>query len=151
MTGRQDVQQILGSLMKRPQLLSEIDKYSFTITDFPTRFEKYIYRAIDGLYRSGATKIQPIDIENYLSVDQVAEQTFKNNNGIEYLQDIMELSEVDNFGFYYNRFKMFNLLKDLKKDGFDTEEFYCEDLTNPDSQKINENFNFLTPKSITGR
>ena len=135
--------------MKRPQLLSEIDKYTFLITDFPSKFEKYIFSAINGLYWNGATKINPIDIENFLGVDQVADKIFKDNNGIEYLQDIVELSEVENFGFYYNRFKMFNLLKDLKKQGFNVEEFYCEDLTNPKAQEINENFNFLTPKQIT--
>lgn len=135
--------------MKHPQFLSEIDKYSFTITDFPNRFEKYIFSAIDGLYRNGATKINPIDIENFLEVNAAAAVTFKEKNGIEYLQDILELSEVENFGFYYNRFKMFNLLKDLKKQGFDVSEFYCEDLTNPKAQEINKNFNFLTPKQIT--
>ena len=135
--------------MKHPQFLSEIDKYSFLITDFPSKFEKYIFSAIKGLYSAGATKIQPIDIENFLEVDNVGADIFKKNNGIEYLQDIVELSEVDNFGFYYNRFKMFNLLKDFKKQGFDVSEFYCEDLTNPKAKEINEAFNLLSPKIIT--
>ena len=117
--------------MKKPQLLSEIDKYSFILTDFPSRFERSIFMAINGLYKNGATKIQPIDIENFIEPDQVSAKLFKDKNGIEYLQDIVELSEVDNFDFYYNRFKMFNLLKDLKKQGFDTSEFYCEALANP--------------------
>ena len=149
MIDKRDTQQILGCLMKRPQILSEIDKYSFILTDFPTRFERSIFMAINGLYRNGATKIQPIDIENFLEADQVSAKVFKDKNGIEYLQDIIELSEVDNFDFYYNRFKMFNLLKDLKHQGFDVGEFYCEDLTNPKAQEINENFNFLSPKEIT--
>ena len=135
--------------MKHPQFLSEIDKYSFTITDFPTRFEKYIFQAINGLYQGGAVNIQPIDIENFLSVDEVGARVFKENNGIEYLQDIAELSEPGNFGYYYNRFKTFNLLKDLKKSGFDTSSFYCEDLTNPKAKEINEAFNFLTPAMVT--
>jgi len=146
---KRDTQQILGCLMKKPQLLSEIDKYSFILTDFSTRFERSIFMAIEGLYRNGATKIQPIDIENFLESDQVSAKVFKDKNGIEYLQDIIELSEVDNFDFYYNRFKKFNLLKDLKKQGFDVSEFYCEDLTNPKSEEINQAFNFLFPKDIT--
>ena len=149
MIDKRDTQQILGCLMKKPQLLSEIDKYSFILTDFPSRFERSIFMAINGLYRSGATKIQPIDIENFLEPDKVSAQLFKDKNGIEYLQDIVELSEVDNFDFYYNRFKMFNLLKDLKKQGFDTSEFYCEDLTNPKADEINQAFNMLSPKLIT--
>ena len=149
MIDKRDTQQILGCLMKKPQLLSEIDKYSFILTDFSTRFERSIFMAIEGLYRNGATKIQPIDIENFLESDQVSAKVFKDKNGIEYLQDIIELSEVDNFDFYYNRFKKFNLLKDLKKQGFDVSEFYCEDLTNPKSEEINQAFNFLFPKDIT--
>ena len=149
MIDKRDTQQILGCLMKKPQLLSEIDKYSFILTDFPSRFERSIFMAINGLYRNGATKIQPIDIENFIEPDQVSAKLFKDKNGIEYLQDILELSEVDNFDFYYNRFKMFNLLKDLKKQGFDTTEFYCEDLMNPKAEEINQAFNMLSPKLIT--
>ena len=149
MIDKRDTQQILGCLMKKPQLLSEIDKYSFVLTDFPSRFERSIFMAINGLYRNGATKIQPIDIENFLESNPVSAKTFKDKNGIEYLQDTIELSELENFGFYYNRFKMFNLLKDLKKSGFDTSEFYCEDLTNPNAEKINDDFNMLSPKLIT--
>ena len=135
--------------MKKPQLLSQVDKYSFVLTDFPSRFEKYIYSAIEGLYRNGATNIQPIDIENFLSTNQVAAAVFKEKNGIEYLQDIVELSEVENFDYYYGKFKKLNLLKDLKKSGFDITEFYCEDLTNPNAQEINGAFEFLTTKDIT--
>ena len=149
MIDKRDTQQILGCLMKKPQLLSEIDKYSFILTDFSTRFERSIFMAIEGLYRNGAAKIQPIDIENFLESDQVSAKVFKDKNGIEYLQDIIELSEVDNFDFYYNRFKKFNLLKDLKKQGFDISEFYCDDLTNPKAEEINQAFNFLFPKDIT--
>ena len=149
MIDKRDTQQILGCLMKKPQLLSQIDKYNFVLTDFPSRFERLIFIAIDGLYKSGASKIQPIDVENFIEPDQVNSKLFKDKNGIEYLQDILELSEVDNFDFYYNRFKMFNLLKDLKKQGFDTSEFYCEDLINPKAEEINQNFSLLSPKLIT--
>ena len=39
MTSKGTIQQILGSLMKHPQFLSEIDKYSLSMTDFSTKFE----------------------------------------------------------------------------------------------------------------
>ena len=112
-------------------------------------FEKYIFNAIEVLYRNGALKIQPIDIENEMSHNEAAKATFKNNNGIEYLQDIQELAEIENFPYYYNKFKKLNLLSDLKKSGFDISSFYCEDLTNPKSQEINSKFEFLTLKDIT--
>ena len=145
------IQQVLGSLMNHPQFLSEIDKYSFVLTDFPTHFEKYIFTAINGLYRNGATKIQPIDIENYLSTDVEAARTFQQQNGIEYLQDIQELSEVGNFPYYYKKLKKLNLLKDLKKDGFDVSDFYEENLTKPGAFEINSKFEELETKDITDR
>ena len=143
------IQQVLGCLMKDPRLLSQVDKYSFVLTDFPTKFEKYIYAAIENLYRDKATKIRAIDIENYLSEDKVAYQTFKDGNGVEYLQDIEELSEIENFPFYYNRFKKLNLLKDLKKAGFDISNYYTDDLTNPQYQEIKQKFEKATIKEIT--
>ena len=143
------IQQVLGSLMIHPQFLSEVDKYSLDITDFSNRFEKYIFDAIYTLYRNGATKVRPIDVENSLNDNAAASTLFKEQNGIEYLQDIVELAEVGNFPYYYNRLKKLNLLRDLKKSGFDISDFYCDDLTNPDSQEINGRFEFLSLKDIT--
>lgn len=143
------IQQVLGCLIQHPQFLSEIDKYSFLITDFPNRFEKYIFWAISNLYKNGASKIQVIDIENAISTDEVAKKIFDQHNGIEYLNDIIELSEVDNFNYYYTKLKKFNLLKDLSNNGFDISGFYTEDLTDPRYQEINERFERLSLKDIT--
>ena len=148
MTDKSSIQQIIGDLMQRPQLLSEVDKYSLTITDFSTRFERYIFSAICGLYNQGVTKIEPIDIANFLEADTVAKKTFENGSGIEYLQDVIDFSNVENFGYYYNRLKKINLLRDLKKQGFDVSAFYEEDLTNPLADEINARFEKLTVKDI---
>ena len=99
------IQQVLGCLLKNPQYLSEIDKYRLTTADFPSRFEKYIFGAIQGLYYNGAKKISAFDVENYLNTNEVAEKVFSNNNGIEYLQDIEEYSNAENFPYYYKKLK----------------------------------------------
>ena len=142
------IQQVLGCLMQHPQYLSEVDIYNLSIEDFSTRFEKYIYTAIDQLYHGGAQKIMPIDIENFLETNEAAKKTFDNQNGIEYLQDIIEFSDVSNFQYYYSRLKKLNLLRDLKKQGFDTSSFYIEDLTSPHAMEINNNFESLTIQDI---
>lgn len=129
--------------MKRPQLLSETDKYQLTLDDFYYRFDRSIFAAIENLYRGGANKIQPIDIENYLQSNGAAALIFKQNNGIEYLQDAEFLSEPQNFDFYYKRLKKINLLSKLQNDGFDISEFYIEDLTNPKALEVNKNFETL--------
>ena len=148
MTDKSTVQQVLGGLIHRPQLLSEVDKYSLTIADFSTRFEKYIFSAILGLYRQGATSIDAIHIANFLEMDTVGKKVFEQNNGVEFIEDIKEFSSVENFEYYYSRLKKINLLRDLKKQGFDVSAFYCEDMTDPHSDEINARFEQLTAKEI---
>lgn len=142
------IQQVLGSLMKQPQLLGEVDKYSLTIEDFSTRFEKYIFTAIRGLWQNGAPKISAFDIENYMEANDAAKKTFELQNGLEFLQDIEEFSSVENFPYYYNKLKKINLLRDLKKQGFDVSEFYMEDLTSPVALQINQRFEELSLSDI---
>lgn len=147
---KQCTQQVLGCLMKHPQYLSEVDKYCFVLTDFPSRFEKYIFTAIQGLYFNGATTITAVDIENYLSSDSVAKKTFEVQNGVEYLQDIEDFTNEDNFPYYYNKLKKLNLLKDLKKQGMDISDFYIEDLTSIEAQEVNSKFESLSIPDIIG-
>lgn len=142
------IQQVLGCLMKRTQLLSEVDKYSLTVSDFSTKFEKYIFTAIVGLHSQGANTLSPIDIENYLEVNDIAKALFTQQNGLEYLNDIIELSSVDNFPYYYGKLKKINLLRDLSKQGFDVSAFYCDDFTNPKAEEINSRFEKLTTQEI---
>ena len=148
MTSKGTIQQILGSLMKHPQFLSEIDKYSLSMTDFSTKFEKYIFTAIQGLWRNGAPKITAFDIESYMEANEGAKKVFEQQNGLEYLQDIEEFSNVENFPYYYTKLKKLNLLRDLKKQNFPVSEFYQEDLTAPDAAEINQRFEDLTVADI---
>ena len=143
MVDKNSIMQIFGSLMKHPQYLSETDRYNLTLDDFYYKFDKYIFAAIDNLYRNGAQRIQPIDVENYLQTNAAASTIFKNNNGIEYLQDADYLAEEKNFEFYYKRLKKVNLLSRLQKSGIDTSEFYIEDLTKPNALEVNQKFEEL--------
>ena len=89
--------QILGSLMQHPQFLSETDKYNLTIDDFTTPLEKYVFMAISGLYSNGAKAVNVIDVENFLETCPVAKNVFTKQKGIEYLQDSIDFSSIDNF------------------------------------------------------
>lgn len=148
MTDKSCVQQVLGSLMKHPQFLSEIDKYSLSYTDFSSRFEKIIFAAIDGLYKRGAKKITPFDIDSFFETNQASKKLFEQQNGLEYLQDILDFSSVENFPYYYNKLKKINLVSDLRRQGFDTSEIYVEDLTSPKALEINSQFEDLTIQDI---
>jgi replicative DNA helicase len=148
MTSKGTIQQILGSLMKHPQFLSEVDKYSLSLSDFSTKFEKFVFTAIQGLWQNGAPKITAFDIESYMEANVAAKKIFEQQNGIEYLQDIEEFSNVENFPYYYSKLKKLNLLRDLKKQGIDTSDFYVEDLTAPQAAEINQQFEDLTVSDI---
>ena len=143
MVDKSCVLQIFGSLMKHPQYLSESDKYNLTPDDFYSRLDKYIFVAIDSLYRNGASRIHPIDVENYLNTNENAKNLFKQRNGIEYLQDAEQLSDVQSFQYYYKKLKKFNLLESFKNKGFDTNEFYVEEALTPEALKVNEKFESL--------
>ena len=78
-------QQIFGCLLKHPQYLGESDKYYLTPNDFQSRFEKFLFSAIWELYSQGAKKISAFDVENCLSTNETAKNSFETNNGIEYL------------------------------------------------------------------
>ena len=140
--------QIIGSLMKRPQYLSEIDKYTITPTDFSSTFTRYLFVAIDNLYRGGASHITPVDVSSYLESTPSGQLVFSQNNGIEYLQDAEFMSEPGNFPYYYNELKKFNLVRDLKRMGLDTSNIYCENLTQPKAFDINQRFKNLSVDDI---
>lgn len=145
------VQQVLGSLMLNPSFLVESDKYNLIPQDFADSFTRKIFKAIYTLYTGGAEVIRPIDIENMFAQDPGNKVLFEQSNGIEYLQDLQEMAEVSNFSFYYNQLKKFNLLRDLKKNGFDISPFYVENLTDPRALEINRAFNELTPQDIIAK
>lgn len=140
--------QIIGSLMKRPQYLSEVDKYCLTPSDFSSIFQRYLFVAIDNLYRGGATKITPVDISLYLESNAAGQLSFNQNNGIEYLQDAEYLAEEGNFPYYYKELKKINLVDDLKKMGIDTSSIYCENLTAPNAFEVNQRFKDLSIEDI---
>ena len=142
------VLQVIGSLMKKPSLLSEKDKYNLQPNDFESRFERYIFIAILNSYNNGAQTLSEIDIDNYLMEHKDQYLLFQQNNGISYLQDALDMSTPENVEYYYNRIKKFNCLKDLKKSGFDISEFYEENELNPKQFEINQRFETLKPKDI---
>lgn len=141
-------QQVIGGLILHPQFLSETDKYNLSVLDFSTKLEKYIFIATYNLYYQGATHITPFDIDNYLKSDPTAHQIFEKENGIVYLNDIIDLTQTENFQYYYNKLKKINLINDLQKQGIDTSDFYIEDYFSQESFEINKKFETLQIEDI---
>lgn len=134
---RKIIIQILGSLMQRPSILNETDKYQIEPNDFSRQLDKYFYSAIYNLYVNGAEKIHTVDIDQYLQDNLAAKELIENEKGIQMLQDCESYAEFGNFNYYYNSFKKFALLRELEKTGHDISNFYCENPLDPDYNKIN--------------
>jgi replicative DNA helicase len=82
---RQTVMQIFGSLMNKPSLLSEVDKYQLDPQDFTSQLDKFIFSAIYNLYAGGAQNIHTLDIDNYLQTNELAKNLMERDNGIAFL------------------------------------------------------------------
>ena len=84
---RHTIVQILGSLMKKPELLSDTDKYTFDVNEFNVPLDRFIFSAIYNLFINGAESIHAVDIDNYLQQNKYAKDLMENENGISFLQD----------------------------------------------------------------
>ena len=140
--------QVFGCLMKNPLLFAQIDKYKFGINDFDNKFTKIIFSSLYNMFLDGARTITILDIDNYLNSYRDLKITFEENNGIQYIQDCEEISDLVNFDYYYTRVKKFSALRALQKDGFDISSFYCTDILNKNYSAIQERFDNLSISDI---
>lgn len=140
--------QIFGCLLKRPSILGQTDKYILSLADFHSSFERKLFGVIYNLYDRGAKNLGIVDIENFLKESPASFALWEKENGTEYLQDAEDLSELDNFDYYYNKLKKINILRGLKKIGYDISNFYSESLLTDEDRKINERFDALKPSDI---
>ena len=121
-----------------------------TIEDFPEDFHRIIFGSIDQLFKKDAKKIEIIDIENYLSRYKKYYKIFEVNNGIEYLEQAIELCNPETFEYNCNRIKKFTLLRKLEENGFSIKPIYDEDdenkLINFDKMTIGEIIDFYNSR-----
>ena len=145
---RHTIIQIFGSLMYQPDLLNNVDKYYLDINDFSEPLDRYIFSAIYNLYVNGAEKIHSADIDNYLKTNSYAQELLEHENGLTFLQDCENESNIENFDFYYNNLKKINLVRELQLSKNDIDEIYCENVFNERYNEINDNFKKMTPQDI---
>jgi len=137
--------QVIGTLMKNPSLLNEGIANSLNEDDFDTRLLKSIYIAIRNLQMNGARIVSVVDIDNYLRGYEPLGTYFKNDNGIQYLQDCEDIVQEENFEYYCVRVKKFSALRALSKIGYDISHIYDEKIIDPaEERKMREVFDELT-------
>lgn len=148
---RHTIIQIFGTLMSKPEILSDVDKYIFDVNEFNVPLDRYIFSAIYNLYVNGAEKIHTSDIDNYLQKNNYAKELLEKENGVAFLQDCESVCEINNFDYYYNKFKKINLIRELQLSKNDIDKIYCEDIFNEKYQIINEQFEKLSALDIINK
>ena len=140
--------QIIGCLINEPMLLLDPKVHIDEQLDFTEKIHKLIYGAIYNLFKSSGTTT-PINIDNYLSNYSVNYEYYKKANGLQYLNDASDFAQVDNFFYYYDRFKKLSLLRYFKAQGYSVKEIYDEDVKSPKKEiEMEEKFNSMTLNDI---
>ncbi len=139
---------VLGALMKDPIILSQTEKYSLSIDDFDEKLTQHIFYAIASIAAQGSTQIKVQDVHIFLEDSPTGLALFNAFNGVALLNDAIELANEESFGSYYNLLKKENLLRDLKKQGFDTRRFYEENPITNEAVVINDKYLDLSLQDI---
>lgn len=125
--------QVIGCVYQNPNLIDN-DSYTFTLDDFTEDFHKVIFGSIYNLHRLGADKITSSTIEDYLEQRPKKLAVYQANKGNEYLEKVVENSQLAAFNFYYHRMKKMTLLRMYnEKAGIDLSWVY--DINNIFDQK----------------
>ena len=129
------IMQVLGCLLQNPMILIE-SKYDLSIEDFPEKFHQILLGAMINLYNDGVFVFDVPTICNYLANYPSQEKIFNNNDGIDYMEEIIERAELENFEYNYNIVKKFSVLRDLYSIGIDISDIY--DIDNIDVKQEEE-------------
>ena len=77
--------QVLGSILQNPSLIID-ENYPLTDKDFPERFHKIVFGAMDNLIRNGIQKLTEISIDEYLSNASTITYKFNSANQTYYFE-----------------------------------------------------------------
>lgn len=145
---KMSVIQVIGCLLKNPSIIID-DKYQLIEDDFPERFHKVVFGAIENLVKNGIQDLTYVAIDDFLSKYPKQYKVFTENNGVEYLQNAKKIADIDNFTYYYNTLKKFSLLNQIEERGFDTTEIYDPSIINLDENaKMQAKFDNYTLQDI---
>lgn len=119
---------VLGCLFKHPTLFSESEKYIFRADDFLERSHRIIFSVLYNMYHSGAEIVNITDFYSYLDKYPEFKLAFEEAKGNDVLLLAIEIADIRNFSFYYDRHKKLALLRRLKSEGYDISDWYSSSL-----------------------
>ena len=116
---------LLGCYIKNPELCIS-EKYEIDKDDFKVLFHKIIFVVCYNLAIEGYKAITTMDFEQWLEPYTSQFEIYKDNNGSEYIDTIIELVNEENFEAYYKEFRKYSCLNEYKEKGFDVSKFFDE-------------------------
>lgn len=126
--------QVIGNIFNDPSLLELTDKFKITADDFPEDFHKIVFGSIYNISKNNSA-VSLNSVLDYLAGRPKYEAIFKQNNGVQYIQEVSKVADFDTFGYYYARLKKMTLLRGYESVG-------CEKLI----QELYDPNNFLDSK-----
>lgn len=132
---------VLSSLIHEPSLIMD-DHYPLCPDDFPERFHRIIFAALDSLAHSGVKEFDEVVIDNYLSKYPKQYTVFEQNDGMQYIINICDsFYQPQNFDHNYNSLRKCSVLNRLATEGYDISRYYdANALTSEEIGQIRKTF-----------
>lgn len=129
---------LLGALLNNPMLCLNNDM-PIEPDDFePVLFHKIIFASVYNLARKGVKECDEIIIKEFLDNYPSRLETFKDNDGLNYVSTIKKLANEHNYEYYYDILRKYSAVRDYYLEGNDISEFWNFDLELEDNH-INMN------------
>jgi len=137
---------LLGRICNDLNIIRD-SNYNLNIDDFKDYLHKIIFSVLNNLaLEKDINKADGITIANYLKNFNVQYEYFISNQGVDFVDTIMENSQFLSTDYCYKMVKKMSLLTAYKENGLDISYYYIQD--GLDVKKIDEAFTRLQNASI---
>ena len=118
--------------------------------DFSDRFHKIIFAVLQDLALEQDIKsVDGITIDSYLTGLDKQQAIFRQNNGVDFIDNLKVISESASIDYSYKTLKKYSLLRSYKEQGFDVTEILDESIMDLDKQEEQrKNFDKMSLRDI---
>lgn len=136
---------MLGCLLKQPSILLT-GRYNLKGKMFEDcMFHRIIFFTVRQLLDRGVSNIDSVAFDTFIQSYPEYLEVCKDNNYLEVINEIQDISDLGSFDYYYDEFSKYALLRFYKEHGFDIKEFFDE---TQDEAVQQENLNQFTRDQI---
>lgn len=145
---------LLGCLFNQPSLCIDgmypLDKKEFNSNEL----QKIVYIVLLNLAKQGLKTATTLDVLEWLKKHPTQLEKFTKNNGVGYLEIISNLAKVENYDYYYKKFRKYSFLNDCLANNTNISHIYDENgdtktqLINIDKLSMNDLINLADKESV---